>query len=188
MPIPFNPIPPTEKPDGSRFCDPIWQRWLTSFSNSLGLLLKQYFPSSGGTISGDVTITTNLTVQNNATVTHTITAQAYVTTSDERLKKGWRRLRPDLVEQLAGLKKKNRSGTFSWIAEGGRAGGISAQEVKKFLPVVVQKGSDGLHRVDYGVLGVLSAVELADRLLRAEAHLRELEDRLGQSEWREGRR
>lgn len=41
MPIPFNPIPPTEKPDGSRFCDPIWQRWLTSISTALKSLSNQ---------------------------------------------------------------------------------------------------------------------------------------------------
>lgn len=41
MPIPFNPIPPAERPDGSRFCDPVWQRWLTSISSALKSLTKQ---------------------------------------------------------------------------------------------------------------------------------------------------
>lgn len=41
MAIPFNPLPPTEKPDDSRFCDPLWQRWFSFLSSYLKSLGKQ---------------------------------------------------------------------------------------------------------------------------------------------------
>lgn len=184
MPYPvFGPAPPQVAPDGTPFSDPIWQRWFANLGSSVVGLLKQALSKTdGGTILGAVTI------NNNLTVSQTVTCQTLVQTSDERLKHRWRRLRPDFVEQLAFLKKSNRAGTFGWRVGGVRAAGVGAQSVARFAPSVVHEGEDGLQRVDYGVLGVLSAVELAERLLKAEERIRLLEERIGQSEWREGRR
>lgn len=189
VPLPKISPPPPPASASTSFADPAWQRWFSSLGAGLQKLLPQLFLNSGGSITGDTSITGNLTVSGS------VTCQTLAQTSDERLKHRWRRLPGGFVEGLAALKLKNRAGTFGWRAGGGRAAGVSAQEVARFCPLVVLKGSDGLHRVDYGVLGTLAAVELAGRMLRAESrvkqleeNLTELQDRLARSEWREGLR
>lgn len=125
----------------------------------------------------------------------TMTVVTLVQTSDEGLKGGWRRLKPGLIEGMAELKRSNRAGSFSWKASGVRELGVGAQSVEQFCPMAVHTDSYGLKGVKYGPLAALTAVELCDRLLKAEDRLKVLEgnltklqDRIGQAEWREGRR
>jgi len=116
-------------------------------------------------------------------------------TSDEGLKRSWGRLKPGLVEGMAGLRAKNRAGKFTWIANGDRTAGLGAQSVEKFAPWAVHTDPYGLKSVQYGTLAALAVVELSERVLMAEAEvkrlselLQELTDRVAQAEWREGRR
>jgi hypothetical protein len=125
----------------------------------------------------------------------TMTVVTLIQTSDERLKGEWRRMKPGLVEGMAGLKKSNRAGSFAWKESGARELGLGAQSVEQFCPMAVHTDSAGLKGVKYGPLAALAAVELCDRLLKAEERLKVLEeiltrlqDRVGQAEWREGRR
>jgi hypothetical protein len=161
----FGPAPPPVQPTGDSFSDPLWQRWFASIGSGLPALMKLIFTNQGGSIQGDVN------------VSGTLTATSVAQTSDERLKHRWRRLGPNFLGNLASLKQANRSGSFSWRT-GGRAAGVSAQAVERFAPLLVHEGSDGLKRVDYGILAALSAVELADRAIRADAEVKHLKQEL----------
>ena len=92
--------------------------------------------------------------------------------SDERVKTNWRALPSDFLEQLAGLKSGiyDRTDTSTAVTQVG----VGAQSLEKFLPeAIVRTGNDELS-VAYGNAALVSAVELAKRVLRLEAQLAKL--------------
>lgn len=91
--------------------------------------------------------------------------------SDERLKKNWRDLPANFVEQLAGVK----SGIYDRIDEEITQVGVSAQSLQTILPQAVLVGQDGdTLSVAYGNAALAAAVELAKRVVELEKQIKEL--------------
>lgn len=93
--------------------------------------------------------------------------------SDERLKTDWQPVRPDFIECLALV----RSGTFTRIDIGGRQAGSAAQDWQGLLPEVVSEGSDEAKTLSlaYGNAALVSAIELAKRVVSQDAKIARLE-------------
>jgi hypothetical protein len=88
--------------------------------------------------------------------------------SDEKLKTNWRGYAPDFVEQLAKIK----NGTYDRTDEELTQDGVSAQSLQPLLPNSVLSGADGTLSVNYGSAALVSAVELAKRVVDLEARLK----------------
>jgi hypothetical protein len=97
--------------------------------------------------------------------------------SDERLKKDWTALPSDFVERLSAVK----SGTYTRIDSGERQAGSSAQDWQKLLNEVVTVGADDEKTLTlaYGNAALVSAVELAKRVVEQDARIAKLEALLG---------
>ena len=93
--------------------------------------------------------------------------------SDERLKTNWQPLAVDFVTQLAGVK----NGTFDRVdAPGRQYVGVSAQSMQAVLPQAVVKDKDtDMLAVDYGSAALVSAVELAKKVVEQEQRIARLE-------------
>jgi hypothetical protein len=91
-----------------------------------------------------------------------ITSSGDVTAySDERLKKNWRSVDDNFIENLSGVK----SGIYERIdIEGKLQAGVSAQSLQKVLPEAVVEASDSF-AVNYGNAALVAAVELSNRVL-----------------------
>jgi hypothetical protein len=88
--------------------------------------------------------------------------------SDERLKKNWRDLPEDFVDRLALVKH----GIYDRIDEDGLTQvGVSAQSLRPLMPNAVIVGLDDTLTVSYGNAALVSAVELAKRVVALEAKL-----------------
>ncbi len=110
--------------------------------------------------SGTLNVTGNITGSGNIT--------AY---SDELLKTDWKLIPKTFVESLANIK----SGTYTRIDTGERQAGNSAQNWKELLPEVVVENEDGVLALAYGNAALVSAVELAKRVVDQEARIAQLE-------------
>lgn len=92
--------------------------------------------------------------------------------SDERLKKNWRNVSADLIDRLAEVK----SGVYDRIDEEGLTQiGVSAQSLQKVMPEAVITGLDDTLTVSYGNAALVSAVELAKRVVEQDARIAKLE-------------
>lgn len=92
--------------------------------------------------------------------------------SDERLKKDWLDLPSDFIDRLATIKH----GTYTRIDSGERQAGASAQDWKKLLPeVVTETGNDNTLALAYGNAAVVSAIELAKKVVEQEDRIAKLE-------------
>jgi hypothetical protein len=93
--------------------------------------------------------------------------------SDERLKKDWTPLVSDFVEKLAAVK----AGTYTRIDSGERQAGSSAQDWQELLPEVVTEGADEAKTLAlaYGNAALVSAVELAKRVVDQDMRIAKLE-------------
>lgn len=101
-----------------------------------------------------------------------MTASGNVTAySDERLKKDWASPSLDFVQRLAQIK----SGTYTRIDSEERQAGASAQDWQALLPEVVSAGADGILSLAYGNAALVSAIELAKRVVDQEARIKRLE-------------
>lgn len=106
-------------------------------------------------------------IDNGGNITATANVTAY---SDERLKTDWAELPVDFIERLAAVK----SGTYTRTDIGERQAGSSAQDWQKLLPEVVYEGEH--LSLAYGNAALVSAVELAKRLIALEATVAKLVD------------
>jgi hypothetical protein len=88
--------------------------------------------------------------------------------SDERLKTNWQTPVADFVEKLAGV----LSGTFTRTDTGQRQAGVGAQSLQPLLPEAVI-GTSNLS-VAYGNAAMVSAVELAKRVIKQDQKIAEL--------------
>lgn len=128
--------------------------------------------STSGTVSGFKVSSTKLSmVPSTGTVT---SAGNFVANSDERLKDNWRPVRFDFIERLAELK----SGVYNRVDTGIVQAGVSAQELKKFLPEAVERGDDGILSVAYGNAALVAAVELAKEVVALRAELDALKEKV----------
>jgi hypothetical protein len=114
----------------------------------------EYLNTAGHTFSGSLTMSGNIT--------------AY---SDERLKKDWAPVADSFVEKLAAIK----SGTYSRTDSGDRQAGVSAQDWQTLLPEVVKQDAEGYLSIAYGNAALVSAVELAKRVVEQEERIKKLE-------------
>lgn len=139
-----------------------------------------YLPLAGGTVTG-VTIFSNTTASTSTTTGAVriggglgVGGAVYaggnvVANSDERLKQDWQDLQHDYVEQLATIKH----GTYTRIDSGERQVGVSAQSLQQLLPEAVD-GTEYL-AVAYGNAALVSAVQLAKRVVEQDARIAKLE-------------
>lgn len=122
--------------------------------------------------SGNIGATGSLSAGGNITTSGNITASGDITAfSDERLKTDWQPLQAGFVEHLAQLK----SGSFLRTDIQKFQIGVGAQGLQKFLPLAVYQENDGYLSVNYGAAAMVSAVELAKRLIEVEARVAALE-------------
>jgi hypothetical protein len=93
--------------------------------------------------------------------------------SDERLKTNWRGLQADFIEQLATVKAGvyDRTDTDVPVTQVG----VTAQALRPVLPNAVLEDVDGMLSVAYGNAALVSAVELAKRVVEQEARINRLE-------------
>jgi uncharacterized protein RhaS with RHS repeats len=88
--------------------------------------------------------------------------------SDERYKTNWRGYTVTFVEQLANLKH----GTYDRTDEVLTQDGVSAQSLQPLLPNSVSTSADGRLSVNYGGAAMVSAIQLAQRVIELEARLK----------------
>jgi uncharacterized protein (DUF849 family) len=91
--------------------------------------------------------------------------------SDEKLKKNWRDLPTDFIEQLASVKH----GIYDRVDEELTQVGVSAQSLQKVLPDAVMMGLEDTLTVAYGNAAMVSAVKLAERIVEQDARIAKLE-------------
>jgi hypothetical protein len=122
--------------------------------------------SSGVQIySGNRTGSSVITLASSGAITASSNITAY---SDERLKKDWSSVGSNFVEKLSQIK----SGTYTRIDSGDRQAGVSAQDMQKILPEVVQ---DGEHlSLAYGNAALVAAVELAKEVQLLKEEIKQL--------------
>jgi trimeric autotransporter adhesin len=100
-----------------------------------------------------------------------IYASAFQATSDESLKKNWRDLPADYIEHLAGVKH----GTYDRVDQELTQDGVSAQSLQLVLPNSIATGQDGKLSVNYGNAALVSAIQLAKRVVEQDARIAKLE-------------
>ena len=105
-----------------------------------------------------------------------ITSRSHTSTSDERLKKKWRRRPADFLQRVAGLRKL---GSFLWKKDGTPGIGGSAQEFEEIWPEAVHTDERGFKSLNYGAAAFVIAVELARAFV---AHVAKNEKRLAKLE------
>lgn len=118
---------------------------------------------TGGAVVGYFDTSSNFVAVGNVT--------AY---SDETLKRAWSDVQSDFVERLAQVK----SGTYTRIDTGERQAGSSAQDWKVLLPEVVKSNEGGTLSLAYGNAALVSAVELAKRVVEQDKRIADLEAKL----------
>jgi hypothetical protein len=93
--------------------------------------------------------------------------------SDERLKKNWRDLPRNFVEQLANVRMGIYDRTDAELTQVG----VSAQSLQAILPEAVSEGIEGKLSVAYGNTALAAAVALAQRVIALEERLAALEEK-----------
>lgn len=87
---------------------------------------------------------------------------SHTSTSDERLKKKWRRRPADFLERIAGLKV----GDFLWKKDGTPGIGTPAQKLEAIWPEAVHTDERGFKSVNYSAAAFVIAVELTRAFFR----------------------
>ena len=91
--------------------------------------------------------------------------------SDERLKKDWNSISSDYLTELANIKH----GSYTRIDSEERQVGVSAQDLQKILPEAISTDNEGYLSVAYGNAALVSAVELAKKVVEQEERIKRLE-------------
>jgi hypothetical protein len=105
--------------------------------------------------------------------TGALSSTSHVSSSDERLKTNWRDLQADFIEQLATVKAGVYDRTDMDVPV--TQVGVTAQALRPVLPHAVLEDVDGMLSVAYGNAALVSAVELAKRVVEQEARINRLE-------------
>lgn len=130
--------------------------------------LRQVASDSRWEMVNAANTTVLFTLDNSGNFTATGDITAY---SDERLKKDWASVGNDFVAKLAQV----QSGTYTRIDNDLRQAGVSAQSLQTLLPETVHEDVEGNLSVAYGNAALVSAVELAKKILELEERLKVLE-------------
>jgi hypothetical protein len=91
--------------------------------------------------------------------------------SDERVKTNWRDYPANFVEQLAKLKHGTYDRTDIELTQDG----VSAQSLQTLLPYSAPEDENGNLAVNYGGAALVSAVELAKRVIEQDERIAALE-------------
>jgi hypothetical protein len=126
---------------------------------------------SSTSCSGNAATATTATTANALNASNSYTAVSFIASSDERLKANWRALPANFVEQLAEVKH----GTYDRVDQELTQDGVSAQSLQSLLPNSVIKGEDGKLSVAYGNAALVSAIQLAQRVVEQDAKIARLE-------------
>lgn len=131
-----------------------------------------YYVVGSSTTSGTQTVASisNTNVVSYNASTGVLSAVSHVSSSDESLKTNWRDVKPDFIEQLAGVK----NGVFDRIENGNTEVGVSAQSLLSALEQAVITGEDGKLSVNYGGAALVACIQLSKRVLELEAKLDQL--------------
>ena len=140
-------------------------------------------------VAGTSKLTGHVGIGTNPHNTYALNANGEVYVSTGVLSNGY-------VTALSDIRKKNVTGDveldvkaialarlirFTWkdrkFDKNEHVGGI-AQEWQKILPEAVHEAADGTLSMDYGAIGVISAVTLARKVVEQERRLEELEARI----------
>jgi hypothetical protein len=105
-----------------------------------------------------------------------VSGTVFTGSSDERLKKKWRRRPADLLQRVAGIRKL---GDFIWKKDGAPGIGVSAQELEAIWPEAVHYDDKGFRSVNYGAAAFVIAVELVRAFF---AHVARTDKRLAKLE------
>jgi hypothetical protein len=130
-----------------------------------------YYPAFMTATSGNGGVRVSSTKLTYNPSTGALTSTSHVSSSDERLKTNWRDLPADYVEQLA----KVKSGTYDRVDEELTQDGVSAQSLQALLPNSIETNENGMLAVNYGNAALVSAVELAKRVVEQEERIAKLE-------------
>jgi hypothetical protein len=103
--------------------------------------------------------------------TNTLTVGTVAASSDERLKENWRALPADYIERLAAVKH----GTYDRVDKELTQDGVSAQSLQRLLPNSIITDQDGMLAVNYGNAALVSAIQLAQRVVEQDARIAKLE-------------
>jgi hypothetical protein len=138
------------------------------FVSSTGQIIFYSTTGVPNQIGGQGSVTASIDAVGNFTATNNVTAY-----SDERLKTNWTALPKNFITQLALVK----NGTYTRIDTGARQAGSSAQDWQKLLPEVVMENNDDAKTLAlaYGNAALVSAVELAKRVVDQETRIQQLE-------------
>jgi hypothetical protein len=136
--------------------------WAAPTSAAIGTNTQVAY-NNAGTMAGSANLTFNGT---NLTCGGSVIAN-----SDESLKTNWRDLPADFVEQLATVKH----GTYDRVDIDLTQDGVSAQSLQKLLPFSTIKGEDGKLSVAYGNAALVSAIQLAQRVVEQDERIAKLE-------------
>ena len=134
-----------------------------AYAINMGLSTANNFVIGGWSASSNAFTMTGagaLTMLNNIT--------AY---SDETLKKNWRDLPTDFVNRLAQVKH----GIYDRTDQESTQVGVSAQSLRPLMPNAVMTQEDGKLSVAYGNAALVSAVQLAKRVVEQDARIAKLE-------------
>lgn len=105
----------------------------------------------------------------NFTATGNVTAY-----SDERLKKNWRDVSDDFIEQWALIKHGVYDRTDKELTQVG----VSAQAVQRIVPEAIVENVDGYLTLNYGGINAIATVKLAARVVEQDTIIRELSLRI----------
>lgn len=108
------------------------------------------------------------------TVTGNVQGATVTSTSDERLKYGWKKNSKSMLEDLANVK----SGTFKRRGMKDKFIGVSAQSLQEVMPEAVIEGNDGYLSVAYGNAALVAAIELAKEVKQLKQEIAELKAQL----------
>ena len=147
----------------------------TSTGNLYGLCWS--YPGGQGGPSGNLDSHGLLVLINGefgSAMSYSIKAHSNITAySDERLKKNWRSMPSNYVEELAKVKNGIYDRTDNEITQVG----VSAQSLQKLLPEAVTEATDDMKTlsVNYGAAALSSSVELAKEIVDLKSRISELE-------------
>lgn len=98
-------------------------------------------------------------------------AGSITSSSDERIKTNWRDLADDFIERLAAVKHGIYDRTDIKVTQVG----VSAQSLKPVLEEAVLTDNNDMLAVNYGNAALVSAIQLAKRVVQQEARIARLE-------------
>jgi hypothetical protein len=149
-----------------------WFGTNASFRSDVDIRATIFYDSADTTFYLDPAATgTSLNVAGAIIAAGNITAY-----SDERLKSNWKTLDKDFVENLAEV----LSGTFTRTDNAQRQAGVGAQSLQKLLPEAVV--GDDILSVAYGNAALVSAVELAKRVVEQDKRILQQDARIAKLE------